>query len=376
MINRTHASEIVFYKPQNLIKMKAIILKTMTVLLVPFLIFQGCSKEQDISLQQQPAAGSEDASGFNGIVLDESGIPLEGASITRVNRSDGTGFKIHKEGHIPCFIRVDATSGGSLINRVTLMKPANKITFAASQPLNANFPSGIAISLPADALEEINGNIYSGTAILEVVYLGPSTPDYGSKLPGGDMMAINSQGDLRILESFGMIHAEFTTTSGDPLQIAPGFVAELEVPVDPAMKSSAPSMVPLWHFDEKDMIWKEEGTATLSGNKYVTTVSHFSWWNIDKPWIPAYIEGSVVNCSGTPVPFVQVKVNNFYNTYTDVNGKFEYAVLPGVSFPVQVNYTPVGSSTPVVSNLVTVPPLTASQIYSIPVTIVIQCENY
>jgi hypothetical protein len=124
------------------------------------------------------------------------------------------------------------------------------------------------------------------------------------------------------------------------------------------------------------MIWKEEGSATLSGNKYVTTVSHFSWWNIDMPWIPAYIEGSVVNCSGIPVPFVQVKVNNLYNAFTDVNGKFEYAVLPGVSFAVLVNYTPYGASAPVVSNLVTVPPLTASQTYSIPTTIVIQCENY
>ena len=35
----------------------------------------------------------------------------------------------------------------------------------------------------------------------------------------------------------------------------------------------------LWYFDEDAGLWKEEGSATLSGNVYTANVSHLSYWN-------------------------------------------------------------------------------------------------
>jgi len=65
------------------------------------------------------------------------------------------------------------------------------------------------------------------------------------------------------------------------LQLATGKNATVTFPIATATQSTAPATIPLWFFDETKGMWIEQGSATKTGNTYVGTVSHFTWWNCD-----------------------------------------------------------------------------------------------
>ena len=58
--------------------------------------------------------------------------------------------------------------------------------------------------------------------------------------------------------------------------------------------------IPMWHFDEDQGTWVEEGEATLVNGEYEATLAHFSFWNYDVPSNFIHLSGSVFN-GGVPV---------------------------------------------------------------------------
>ena len=122
------------------------------------------------------------------------------------------------------------------------------------------------------------GQAYSGVVSVIMKHLDPSDATTVDKMPGM-LLAQNSNGEERVLESYGMMNIELRGAASQKLQLST--TAQIEMPISTSQLASAPATIPLWHFDETLGYWKEEGSATKQGTKYIGTVSHFSWWNCD-----------------------------------------------------------------------------------------------
>jgi hypothetical protein len=109
--------------------------------------------------------------------------------------------------------------------------------------------------------------------------------------------------------TYGMIGVELLSGSGQPLKLAQGKKATLEFPVQTEQTAHAPQTIPLWFFDEISGIWREEGSATRIGDKYVGDVSHFSFWNCDIPVPQTILSGSITYSeSDSPLSDIYVKI--------------------------------------------------------------------
>lgn len=141
-----------------------------------------------------------------------------------------------------------------------------------------------SLTIPTDALPlgvlAITGSI---------TYLDPETNDILS-MPGGDLLALPEGADPNdgqvTLETFGMMEFDLVDQAGNEItELATGESAEV------CMK--APSglilgdTIPLWYYDEDSGLWKEEGQGTVEDRdgelQICGEVSHFSWWNYDRP---------------------------------------------------------------------------------------------
>ena len=124
--------------------------------------------------------------------------------------------------------------------------------------------------------QEENGTAYSGDVQVAMFHLTPSEENISMLMPGM-LYAERENGSQAVLETFGMLNVELRGSGGQKLNIANGHTAEITIRIDDSQLATAPSTIPLWHFDENVGYWKEDGIATKVGNKYVGTVSHFSW---------------------------------------------------------------------------------------------------
>jgi len=141
-----------------------------------------------------------------------------------------------------------------------------------------------------------NGSPYNGEVNVFVDYLDPTDSNLSQFMPG-DLVGINTDDEEQILESYGMLNVEMEDENGNPLQIDGEATLKMQVPAD--LVGAAPATIPLWYFDETSGNWIEEGIATLEGNTYVGTVSHFTFWNCDAPFDLVTING-IVNSTADP----------------------------------------------------------------------------
>ncbi|MFC0603926.1 hypothetical protein, partial [Winogradskyella pulchriflava] len=153
------------------------------------------------------------------------------------------------------------------------------VNSGASETITVN--DGSSVSFDGNFIKE-DGSSYSGAVDVIMHHLDPADEDMPMQMPGM-LYAENEDGAERMLQTLGMLAVELRGSGGEELNLAVGSTSEIKMPVDPSLMSIAPATIPLWHFDEARGYWKEEGFATLQGNMYVGTVSHFSFWNCDIP---------------------------------------------------------------------------------------------
>ncbi|MEO1628590.1 MAG: hypothetical protein AAFV25_25815, partial [Bacteroidota bacterium] len=140
-----------------------------------------------------------------------------------------------------------------------------------------------SIQLAGDGFQTDDGTAYAGRVSVAATWLNPTAEDLDERMPG-DLLGRNTDGALQVLESFGMLGVELTGDNGERLQLGNDKMATLRFPVPAEMAGIAPAEIPLWHFDEDKGLWVEEGSASLDGDFYVGSVSHFSFWNCDAPF--------------------------------------------------------------------------------------------
>lgn len=328
-----------FMKYSHLFRLGALALTT-------FIFFIACQKEVNwtdgpVTPFTPPDLTTRINSSVSGFVTDENNQPVQNASVNAGSvtvSTDEYGFfeirnvsvvknaatvTITKNGYFKSIKTYTAVNGKSAFFRVKLIPNSTSGTINAGSGGTVTLSNGFSITLPPAAVVNATTNAaYTGTINVAAYWINPAGNEVANLMPG-DLRGLDTTGAIRLLASFGMASVELTGASGEKLQIATGKKAKLNFPVPVSLQSKAPASIPLWYFDETSGLWKQEGSASKSGNNYSGDVSHFTLWNVDDPSNFVIYDCTVVNTNGQPVPYVYVKVTDgFFYTYgyTDSSG--------------------------------------------------------
>jgi len=248
-------------------------------------------------------------------------------TVTGVGTGDRIIVKIEKDGYATTSKIVSLTGSGvtSTLN-VNLLPVGVSQDFSASSNKVIEVPNSTArVEIPANGLVRADGSQPSGNIHADVTPINPAL-DIDS-MPG-DMLTRNGNNQLVPIESYGAIIADFKDSSGNKLNLAAGNSATIRIPVG-SRNDNPPNTIPLYYFDETQAIWVQEGTATLNGNYYEGTVTHFSTWNADYLFENITIHGCVSDTDGNRKSSAKVDlsgVNYSGSTYTWTNSNGEFSI--------------------------------------------------
>jgi len=324
-------------------------MKKIVYLLLTAAFITGCNPNDDAGWNPSAAPvtdeqfaqnfGSEVQRDFIGQVIDVNKNPIQNATVkigSATVQTDANGvFIINAATVHEKFAYITAAKAGfidgsrSLVptigkNNISIMLlPSTPVaTIVSGTPAAVDLPNGTKIDFDG-AFEDANGNAYSGDVSVSVFHLESSDVNIGALMPGM-LYAKSESGQAVGLQTFGMLHAELRGSGGQKLQIASGHTAEITMKIDEAQLATAPATIPLWHFDEANGYWKQEGSATKQGNQYVGTVSHFSWWNCDALFEVITLGVFVKNEAGIGLNNVEVTIvsgDTIASAYTNITGE-------------------------------------------------------
>lgn len=293
---------VVFTVNQQSKNMKNV-LKISFILIASSLIFFGCKKDNEPNRGNYTDYGNFDENfgskvnrDFFAEIIDESGNPIVGAKVEVGGKSeitDKNGVVAIKGAAVYEKFAYIKTSQMGYVNGSRTLIPVDGINNIKIMMLKSNLIgsvnsgqsgtvallNGTAITFDG-AFENADGSTYTGSVSVYVNDLSSNDNDLEAKMPGS-LYGEDEDGEEKVLETFGMLHVSLIGSSGQDLEIAEGHEADIKMSIDPTHLADAPSTIPLWHFDEALGYWKEDGQATLVGDKYEGKVSHFSWWNCD-----------------------------------------------------------------------------------------------
>ncbi|WP_341834561.1 carboxypeptidase regulatory-like domain-containing protein [Chitinophaga pollutisoli] len=328
--------------PQNFIRRR----RTHFIVLLSVLLLSACKKSNEPGGDGPPGNYSGPIE-LTGIVVDESGAPMPGATVKsdvqqvttdakgtfvmqRLKLAEGNVVLVQgsKAGYHSQVRRVTTAGGNNAAVRLTLKQKKVTHTLQSAAGGTLTVAGGASVQIPAGAIVKADGTAYTGVVNLAVTHIDPADPDFSLKIPGGDLSAIRADQSVVMLYSYGMVDVEMESPSGDKLQLKTGKTSTVKFPIPVFQQATAPNTIPLWHFDNVAGVWKEEGQATRQGNFYTGTVGHFSTWNVDAPEVTAMVEGFVNDpcrsaskgVGGANVTLGQITVT------TDKDGKFKARV--------------------------------------------------
>lgn len=332
---------------------KAIII-ALGLIIVLSLFLSSCQKEIT-SAGLVPAGNNSDlttkiAFAASGYVTDETNIAVEGATVEFGNSSTTTdtyGYfefsnvqvvknaavvTVIKPGYFKGIKTCIATENKTAFFRIKLLPKTNQGNFDAATGGTVTLSNGLSVSFPDAAVQLAAGGTYSGQVTVAAHWIDPTANDLVNTMPG-DLRGLDSAGFLKLLTSYGMAAVELTGSTGELLQVADGKKATLSCPIPASIAGSAPASIPMWSFNESNGLWKQEGHAVRSGNKYVGDVSHFSFWNYDTPNNFIQMRCTVKDTDGRPIPGAYVKVSVVSDPQTAAWGITDSAGFVGGAVP-------------------------------------------
>ena len=312
------------------------------VLSVLVLFLSSCDKDTDI-LYLDPLHPDQEQfrSSLFIEVVNSSGNPVANTEIRIGNykrETDNRGFiymkdvlvgastylTAEKDGYFHASRRFYPTEGSSQYIKLIMLSTAKVASFASGVGAVLQVNGGITLHFPTDGYEYLNGETFNGTVDVSAKVIPSDDPELSYKMPG-DLTGIDANGAPGSLGSFGMVAVQLQSSQGGLLRLKEGIQVQIEMTVPSANIDKAPSSLPMWHFDEDDGIWKEEGSATLAGNVYTANVSHFSYWNYDA-WFPAVKWGAIFDfgnrgiASQVEVCITIISLNTTKCAYTNSDG--------------------------------------------------------
>ena len=321
-------------------------LSLLYILFIISILAQSCRKDID-EIEMTPPdipVVTKVISSIHGTVSDDLGnavsdafVNLEDETTTTttdengvfqfINKSmneNGTYISVQKEGFYLGSRRFYPSIGNTSRVQIELI-PLEIVGTFNSEDAGTISHNGIVLDFPANAIANQDGSAFSGTVNVAAEYLDPTNPGTLDQMPG-DLTGISTEDGLVALTSLGMITVELLDDAGNELQVKNGSLVKVKIPIPSDLQATAPSTIPMWHFNEDLGIWEEEGFAELTGDHYETSLAHFSFWNCDIPNDYIFISGTVINrevpLQGATVLIVDNNNNTSGYGITDVNGKF------------------------------------------------------
>lgn len=174
---------------------------------------------------------------------------------------------------------------------------------------NVQSASQASVSVPANAFQFEDGSNATGSAEVSITEIDITELDGDSAWAPNLIGLAEGMTVPTGLVSFGMSDFHFSQ-DGRPLQLRQGVNATIKMDLMTpfltiegsveSINATEGAVIPLWHYDTHDMIWKEEGYATvvadsesLTGLSASGEVSHFSTWNLDI-WTPSMVACIVI----------------------------------------------------------------------------------
>jgi hypothetical protein len=314
------------------------------------LMYVGCQKEELPLATPELELGNLITVSLAGLILDESGNPVEGASVNFGNQSvttDNSGvFRIEETQVSENLAQIEVTKEGYFLGSRTLQPKLGMPGLVHIQLLEKNIvgtfsgDSGgmvqlpgqeVQIDFPSKGIVDANGNLFTGEVQVAIQYLDPTKAEIFNQMPG-DLLGFTNSAGMVSLASFGMVAVELSGSGGQILNMAENKEAILSIELPPSLTYQAPSSIPLWHFDKDYGIWMEEGFAVLEHGHYVGHVSHFSYWNCDEPFPLIQFNGSLhLNDESNPISDMLVKLTVLNSSvvgfgYSNMEGVFQGAI--------------------------------------------------
>lgn len=194
---------------------------------------------------------------------------------------------------------------------------------------NDGSPTRTNVTVPANAFQFDDGTIATGDAQVSITEIDITDLYNGSAWVPNLIGIAEGMTEPSAIITFGMSDFRFSQ-DGQELQLRPGVEATITmdlvtpyvmsdvatVPID----ATVGAIMPLWHYDTEDMIWKEEGEALVAADSESTSgysmsgqVNHFSTWNVDyvTPFTNGIVDVIVVDQTGQ---ILQDAVVNSYTT--------------------------------------------------------------
>ncbi|HMI77344.1 MAG TPA: hypothetical protein VK484_01055 [Ferruginibacter sp.] len=342
---------------------------------ISLLIFS-CQKEVSIDGATGPGPGpgpqydlsTKISSSVSGFVTDENDVAVQNAVIqfgSYSTTTDKYGYfeaknvqvtknaafvTAGKPGYFKGIKTYIASAGKSAFFRIKLIPRTNAGSINASAGGTVTMVSGLTVTLPAAGVVNAATNTaYTGTVNVAAFWINPESADLNKLMPG-DLRGIDKDGAMKLLKTFGMAAVELTGSAGELLQIAAGKKATLGLTIPASLSTDANPSIPLWYFDETNGLWKEQGSAVKTGNKYVGEVSHFSYWNCAYPLpVAVQFDCTILDAAGKPVTNAEVGIYYSNGQFTgcmgatDVNG-YTGGMAPGNSQLIVKVIDPVCSS--------------------------------
>ncbi|HMT30636.1 MAG TPA: hypothetical protein PKD91_15275 [Bacteroidia bacterium] len=320
----------------------SLVKRAVTLFVVILVLFSACENGVDLVEDGVTPSGTKLSTNLSGIVLNENGEPASGVLVsvdgnTTMTNAFGIYFfedvKVSKDRFVVTGRRTgyfDAVKAVTFIKgsnchyaNLNLMAKSLAGNFQSASGGTITFSNGSSISFPPGSIVDASGNLYSGNVNVYAVHINEDTPDFLSKIPGGDLRAKDVSGQDKILQTYGMMKTELVGSGGQKLNLAPQKKATINFAIASTQLSSATATIPLWYFDESKAMWMEEGTATKNGNKFQGDVAHFTWWNCDYPVQMCNIQGIVKDCLGVPLGNLTIQFNGMYTLTTNSQGQYQ-----------------------------------------------------
>jgi len=327
--------------------------------ILPFLLillFCSCNKEENTFTPTQNS--TQINATLTGIVLDVDENPVFDANISYNGISVTTNFSgiyefknvsvdskhntvtIKKEGYFESARTFRTSSAKQIIHQTTMLKKDHDHSFQSAQGGIVETDKVTINFAPNSIAYDSNKDTYDGEVLVAITYLDPMDIDLEKKMPG-DLTVLTREDIVHKSSTFGMVYVELQSASGEPLQIKEGSTAKLQIEVPDEFLSDAPQSLEASHFDEELGVWRHEAKATLTGNTYVSDVTHFSCWNYNSSDPSVIITGRVVDENGQPAAGLWIQISNYGGWSggfgsTDENGEFTGAIAKGKNLKIYI----------------------------------------
>ncbi|MBX3635605.1 MAG: PKD domain-containing protein [Rubrivivax sp.] len=242
-------------------------------------------------------------------VRSSSGQALQGVTVALVDGSattstgadgqatlrTGTGvpvvLRLSKVGYADQVQRVQVPASAEPgFLQVTMRERAAAVTLPdAGAGGTVDGPDGVRVVFAPGSLVDAAGNPASGA--VQVAMTPVDVTETPRAFPGR-FEGLAPDGEEGLILSFGVVEVVLQQ-GGQPLQLAPGRRATLEIPVYARLGRDGQPLqpgdtYPLWSLNERTGLWVAEGTGTVvaapgtpEGLALRGEVAHFSWWNHD-----------------------------------------------------------------------------------------------